>query len=129
MYTALSRVTSISGLFLIGKYSKSPITNDKKVKLEYQYLRENQKIFFSQNPFDNCKGNIINFTLCNVRSLKKHLIDLRLDKAFISSNLILCTETQVTTDYNWNNLSLDNFSSIFSNNQYKYSSLAIYSFY
>ena len=65
---ALSHVTSLEGLFLIGRI------------------------------------------LCNVRSLRKHVEDIRTEQRFISSDLNLYTETQLLNeDYN-EDLYIENFS-------------------
>ena len=74
MYVALSRVTSIEGLFLIGTYKDSGIVVDQRVIAEYERLRnyclfEFNKYFTSDEEFS--------IALCNVRSLKKHILDIK----------------------------------------------------
>ena len=44
MYVALSRVTSLDGLFLTGCFNKNSISADPRTKLEYETLRENQNL-------------------------------------------------------------------------------------
>jgi len=44
---ALSRVTSLSGLYLIGTFKESAISMDERAKHEYENLRENQNAFIS----------------------------------------------------------------------------------
>ena len=124
MYVALSRVTSLQGLFLTGKFNKAVIKADERTKIEYEYLRENQSL---QTELESLDG--ISVMMCNVRSLKKHISDIKADTRFISSNLILCTETQMTdVDYcdNTNNISIDGFSVLYNNSVHKYSSLAYF---
>ena len=92
MYVALSRVTTIEGLFLIGTFKESAIVVDERVVLEYDRLRS------------DCLFKVVDYSifdkefsiaLCNVRSLKRHLPDIKADKRFLESDLILCTETQI----------------------------------
>lgn len=63
--------------------------------------------------------------LCNVRSLKKHLPDIASDKRFLKSDLILCTETQISKN-EIANIELDYFNVLTNNAEHKYSSLAVY---
>ena len=73
MYVALSRVTSIEGLFLIGTYKDSAIVVDQRVIAEYERLR-NYCLFEFNKYFTSEEFSI---ALCNVRSLKKHLPDIK----------------------------------------------------
>ena len=63
--------------------------------------------------------------LCNVRSLQKHLIDIKADTRFLEKDLILCTETQLTDNERYD-ISIDNFSVLCNNSPHKYSSIAAY---
>ena len=49
MYVALSRVTSLNGLFLVGTYKSSAIKADKKAVREYERLR-NERVL--ESPSD-----------------------------------------------------------------------------
>ena len=40
MYVALSRVTSLAGLFLLGEYSKNTLKVNSLAKIEYERLRQ-----------------------------------------------------------------------------------------
>ena len=73
MYVALSRVTSMEGLFLIGTYKDSAIVVDQRVIAEYERLR-NYCLFEFNKYFTSEEFSI---ALCNVRSLKKHLPDIK----------------------------------------------------
>ena len=46
MYVALSRVTSLQGLYLIGDFNSKAISVDQNASNEYEYLRGNQSVFF-----------------------------------------------------------------------------------
>lgn len=69
MYVALSRVTAMKGLHLIGEYKSSAIRADPKAILEYETLRNN----YIMTPINRlCKDeSSLTVMLLNVRSLKK----------------------------------------------------------
>ena len=73
MYVALSRVKSIQGMFLIGKFNLKAITVDAKAKQEYEFLRAHQKVSLRNWKSE---GNLT-FIFCKVRSLSKHLSDIQ----------------------------------------------------
>ena len=89
MYVALSRVTSLEGLFLIGKYRSNAVSVDQKAKQEYEYLREHQSLNLDTEGY--VPDKTFSFVVCNVRSLQKHFIDLSGDKTLVTCDLILCT--------------------------------------
>ena len=122
IYVALSRVTSLEGLFLIGTFKKTAVVVDERAKLEYQRLRNYP---FQIGQFEKQTPNELSVVLCNVRSLKKHLSDIKADKKFTESDIILCTETQIAKNEN-TEISIEGFDSIFHNCDHKYSSTAIF---
>ena len=124
MYVALSRVTSIDGMFLLGKFNSNAIVVDAKAKQEYEYLRLNQNLTFDNSY--NRKYDF-NFIVCNVRSLRKHIEDIKSDKAFTSSNIIFCTETQLVSENNLEELALKGYNLLCNNDpEHRFSSLAAY---
>ena len=122
MYVALSRVTSLEGLFIIGNLNKGAITADPRTLREYEYLRENQSLPDLEVFSDGFK-----ITLSNVRSLSKHIADINADTRFTKSDLILCTETQLTDNSQTSNISINAFSATYNNSEHKFSSLAHFS--
>ena len=123
IYVALSRVTSLEGLFLIGKYNPNAICVDKKAVQEYQYLREHQS--FNLETEGHVVNSSFSFVVCNVRSLQKHFIDLSADKKLITCDVIFCTETQLLNENV--EIPIESFNITFNNDdQHKYSSLAAY---
>ena len=64
------------------------------------------------------------FKLCNVQSLSRHIVDMRSDASFTSSDIILCTETQLTNELI--DVHLDDFNCFFNNNEDRFLGLAIY---
>ena len=69
MYVALSRITSLDRMFLIGNYNKTAIKENSSAKQEYQRLRRENK--FTTLPFVSVSEMTLNITLLNTRSLKK----------------------------------------------------------
>ncbi|XP_057292445.1 uncharacterized protein LOC130621150 [Hydractinia symbiolongicarpus] len=128
MYVALSRVTSLQGLHLIGVFKSSAINVDDKAKKEYQYLRENQSLSFTTDLVaKESEHSILSLVVCNVRSLRKHCKDLSCDKTLSSSDIILCTETQLTNTENLTDIMIDGFKLTCNNdNEHRFSSLAMY---
>ena len=98
MYVALSRVTSLQGLYLMGQYKVSSIKADPKAKLEYNRLREQCVINMSEGyPMIESSLNI---SLLNTRSLSKHAIDIAYDTNLMASDIICLTETQLSPAQN-----------------------------
>ena len=122
MYVALSRVTSLEGLFLIGTFKESAIVVDQRVIAEYERLR-NECLF--KDNVNSYSDEEFSIALCNVRSLQKHLPDIAADNRFLKSDLILCTETQISKD-EIADIKFDYFDVIENNAEHKFSSLALY---
>jgi len=86
-------------------------------------LRDNQSISLDSVHCDYD----FTLTLCNVRSLRKHISDLKNDKAFTCSNVILCTETQLVSECHLDDVALHGFNLICNNDsQHRFSSLAVF---
>ena len=126
MYVALSRVTLLEGFFLTGKFNHNAIVFDKKAQQEYQYLRENLSVCFEEGLVNSSTADRFTLSVCNVKSLRKHVHDLFADKSLASSDVILCTETQLTGTDNADDIEIDGFSLTCHNSEHKYSSLAAY---
>ncbi|XP_057308183.1 uncharacterized protein LOC130646064 [Hydractinia symbiolongicarpus] len=67
IYVALSRVTSLDGLYLTGTFSKSTIKSDTRATEPYNYMREHSKLTQKETG-----KNSIMVTLLNTRSYNKH---------------------------------------------------------
>lgn len=95
IYVALSRVTSLNGLFLIGSYNGKAIQSDPRAKCEYQLLRDK----YAMQSVKNCSTNSLSFTasLLNTRSLRKHASDIIADTIITDCDILFLTETQVET--------------------------------
>ena len=121
MYVALSRVTSLDGLNLIGTFDKSAIKVDTRATQEYSKMRKYSMLKAVETIGPATDGTLI-ITLLNIRSFQKHQNDLINDKDLLESDILCLTETQLTSQtepleslkqYNliYNN-SVDQFSSL-----------------
>ena len=124
MYVAISRVTYLQGLHLIGQFKRNAIVVDQKANNEYKHLRENQTMKLNVNL--NPENIILSIIISNVRSLRKHLRDMACDCNFLCNDIILCTETQIATLENPREISIDGFELVCNNSEHKFSSLAMY---
>ena len=94
MYGALSRVTTLDGLYLTGEFKASASKADPRATIEYNNLREN----YAMKPIDTCCATLLScltITLLNTRSLKKHAVDIAADEFSKDCDIIFLTETQV----------------------------------
>ena len=94
MYVALSRVTSLNGLYLSGEYKSSAIKADPRAIHEYERMRDESVI----TPNANCgmlTDNSLTITLLNVRSLPKHAIDISHSEMLLQTDVFCFTETQL----------------------------------
>ena len=78
MYVALSRVTSLDGLYLIGEYNSYAIKADPRATIEYETMRKD----YAMKSIDTCSREScsLRISLLNTRSLKKHATDINADK-------------------------------------------------
>ena len=97
IYVALSRVTSLNRLYLTRSYNRKALKVDQRATEQYDYMR---KICQFQRVEDDCSiaDNSLVVTLLNVRSLRKHGIDVSYDKSIMESDIITFTETQLSHD-------------------------------
>jgi len=124
IYVALSRVTTLNGLFLTGKFDRNTITVNERAIAEYQRLREIQQLD-TDNKFDD-NNTIFSIALCNVRSLTKHIGDIKVDDRFLCNDIILCTETQMVSNQT-ENVSIDGYSTFCNiSPDHRFSSLTAY---
>lgn len=102
MYVAISRITNINNIFLIGEYSSSAFKVNKDV--EYERLRKD-------STFEPCKTIIVDdhsltISLLNTRSLKKHAVDILADVRLMENDILCLTETQL--DITANTVGIEN---------------------
>ena len=76
-YVALSRVTSFSGLYIIGVFSGKVLRTDPHALQEYEKMRLESHL--SIEHVDDHQNQSLTVTLLSMRSINKHLIDLAYD--------------------------------------------------
>ena len=95
-YVALSRATSLQGLYVLGKLEHKHIKADPRVIEEYERLRNasllEENVHFQVKEDDP----IIPIVLLNIRSLRKHSIDIKFDTKIFNCDMLFLTETQLT---------------------------------
>ena len=133
IYVALSRATSLKGIHILGKIENKQIRADPRVHQEYQRLRDTAPLGLEprQDLQNMCENNdqLVSICLLNVRSLKKHSIDLKFDSTIFSSDVLALTETHLQScdsDSEIRN-NLHPFQLYRQDNSDKYSSLAVFS--
>ena len=96
MYVALSKVTSLNGLYFIGEFNLSYIRADPRAIYEYCRMRNEKKIQTIDIPSSSDKT--FTFLLLNTRSFPKHAIDISKDKRLYQADILCLTETHITPE-------------------------------
>jgi len=123
IYVALSRVTSLDGLYLTGTYSKSAIKADNRAHEQYNYMREHC-ILKPVHDFGPVDDTSLTITLLNTRSLLKHCADIIADPILMESDVLCLTETQIFSSFEYTFPSND-FQLIQNNSDDRFCSIAI----
>ena len=105
VYVALSRVKALSDISLVGDINTKSIRADKLIETEYERLRASEN-------FDDSSANVISkstahnvvITLLNIRSFKKHYLDVRYDSKIVESDIMAFTKTRVKDQHNTNDI-------------------------
>ena len=125
MYVALSRVTSLNGLFLTGEYKSSVFKADPRALNEYERMRKESVLEPLYNT-NTTADSTLTITLFNTRSLHRHAIDISHDPVLLNTDVLCLTETQLLPNYPTNNIPgiLSNFSYLHNNSNDKYQSIS-----
>lgn len=94
VYVALSRATSLNGIYVLGTLEKKHVRADPRVHEEYERLRNFSSLNMQTNE-NNQDNAVLTICLLNIRSLKKHSIDVKHDSNIMNSDLIAFTEIQL----------------------------------
>ena len=94
IYVALSRATSLHGLYILGQIENKHVKANPKVLEEYQRLRNECMVPHLTTVLQD-DFNVLTISLLNIRSLKKHSIDIKFDSRIFNSDVIALTETQL----------------------------------
>ena len=128
MYVALSRVKALSDLSLVGDINRKSIRADKQTENEYERLRASQNLDDnSTNIISKSNAHNVVITLLNIRSFKKHYLDVRHDSKIVESDIMALTETRLKDLHSTNDIknALSGFQIIFQNKSNDFLSLAI----
>ena len=92
IYDALSRISSMNKMYLIGSYNKAALKVNESAKKEYERLRS-EGLFTSQ-PHFAVTETLIAITLLNTHSLKLHDLDIAMDDRLFDNDILCLTEIQ-----------------------------------
>ena len=98
IYVALSRVTSLQGLHIIGHIEDRHIRANPKVHLEYQRLRQIEAEHSTSLTHTSVSTNVsykLSVCLLNIRSLRKHSVDIKCDVNLMKTDILALTETHL----------------------------------
>ena len=102
VYVALSRSTSINGIYILGELQTKHVRADPRVHKEYERLRETSPLH-PQNVISEHNSSLI-ICVLNVRSLQKHSIDVKYDPNIFNADMMCFTETQLLPSSNDNEI-------------------------
>ena len=83
IYVALSRVTTLEGLYVLGCLSVKAIRADPRALEEYNRMRSESSLPVSK--FEHLQSNSLTISILNIRSLSNHLVHLINDKRILES--------------------------------------------
>ena len=95
-YVALSRVTTIQGLY-VTDLCENKIAVDPRVVAEMQKLRTERSLQLCYTPLYQISQSELKVCYLNARSLHKHIEDIRKDFNYSSSDIAIFTETRFGT--------------------------------
>ena len=86
MFVALSRIKNSNELYLIGKYNKVALKVNVSARKEYERLRTESR--FKSQPQMGVTESSITTSLLNTRSLKKHFMDIVMNKHLLDDDIL-----------------------------------------
>ena len=92
MYVALSRVTKIDNLFLIGKCRTIVFKVNENAVIEYSRLREN---LLDRIYIDHVDCISVTVSLLNMRFFVRHALDISRNKELMENDIMCLTESQI----------------------------------
>ena len=123
LYVSLSRLESLSGLYVSGDISNDAICPDEKALCEYDRLRK-EAIISPILKFDISPSTFV-FCQLNTRSFKSHFDDIQSDHVLTECDLMLFTETRIGECASCPNDKLNDFKIYFHNDSDSFKSLAV----
>ena len=129
MYVAMSRVKSMEGLHFTGQFRRNAFNCNTKVNEEYARLRTKEQQL--TKLADSSQNNYsLHITLLNVRSLRRHAVDIYHDEFLYKIDILCLTETQISFNHPEEEMQaideqLPYYTISYNNDQHKYNSMAI----
>lgn len=109
LYVALSRVTKLCNLFIIGSFKAPPsLKHDDQTISELKRLRTQRQLKLCFNNFETKSGRVFGYH--NVVSFPKYHQHIENDNWYRHCDILILAETQTTTKYN---VTLQEFNLIF----------------
>ena len=105
VYVAISRSKTLQGIHVLGQIKHKYVKINPKVHEEYDRLRNIEATNSTQFLMNDEK--LMTISLLNIRSLKKHSIDIKFDSNINNSDLIALTETQLLPQSNDNDIKMN----------------------
>ena len=94
LYTALSRVKTIGGLYILGEFQASKVRADTRSKEEMARLRLHSPFKVSiPATFTASPALFFKMSVININSLKPHFKCLAVDRTVVCSDVVTLTET------------------------------------
>ena len=101
VYVAISRSITLQGIYILGQIEHRHVRKNPKVYEEYRRLRSTSTL---EPPVQTAFDRQMSITILNVRSLKKHSLDIKFHFSIFNSDLIALTETQLLPQTNDNDI-------------------------
>ena len=102
-YVALSCVTKMQNLGIIGKFDASKITVDHEVKEEMRQLRYLNRVQLCYTPLYTLGEDQLKIVFHNCQSLPLHIEDIRSDNNIAAADIVVLVETKLaSTDHDRN---------------------------
>ena len=111
-YVMLSRVQALNQLFIIEEIEKKILKPNEKKRLKPNddALKEHARLLScSLNDIEHRIARMTLITSLNIRSLPKHISDLKSDYKMIGTTMICLQETWCSDNYDNNHLAIDGF--------------------
>ena len=92
MYVAMSRISKLENMHLIGNYNRNAIMVNKSAKKEYEHLYS--ECLLSPLSFPKATNDRLTIALVNTRSLRRHSEDTLSDIDLMQNDILRLTETK-----------------------------------
>ena len=93
MYVAMSRISTLENMHLIGNYNQNAIKVNKSAKKESERLYS--ECLLSPLSFSKASNDTLTIALLNTRSLRRHSEDILSDVYLMQNDILCLTETQL----------------------------------